>query len=269
MTDSRFTLAYSPCPNDTFIFYHLIHSKLDKEITIQEELKDVEELNQSALAGKYDITKLSFAAYFQVADQYEILDSGAALGRGCGPLLIRRKGTDFTIGTAKSILSPGKMTTANLLLQLYSGKKSLPLLYRRYDKVIHELAKGSADLGVIIHEERFTYQDFGLEIVADLGQWWEESTTQAIPLGCIAIKRNLGKKRKEQIDQLVKKSLQMSWQDPSLAQEYILENSQNKNLKVVQSHIDLYVNEFSESLGKEGKAAILELESRYKKLSQA
>ncbi|PJE02801.1 MAG: menaquinone biosynthesis protein [Leptospira sp.] len=268
MKESRFTLAYSPCPNDTFIFYNLIHSNLNPKIQIVEELKDVEELNQSALIGRYDITKLSFSAYFQVADKYEILDSGSALGRGCGPLLIRRKGTDFTIANAKSILSPGSMTTANLLLQLYAGNSSLPLQYKRYDKIIHELSNGNADLGVIIHEERFTYQDFGLEVVADLGEWWEKTTSYPIPLGCIAIKRSLGKETKEQIDHLIKKSLQLAWQNPKEAKDYILANSQNKNLDVVQSHIDLYVNSFSESLGKEGHEAIQDLEARYRKLNK-
>ncbi|MCZ8237439.1 MAG: 1,4-dihydroxy-6-naphthoate synthase [Leptospiraceae bacterium] len=268
MKESRFTLAYSPCPNDTFIFYNLIHSNLNPKIQIVEELKDVEELNQSALIGRYDITKLSFSAYFQVADIYEILDSGSALGRGCGPLLIRRKGTDFTIANAKSILSPGSMTTANLLLQLYAGNSSLPLQYKRYDKIIHELSNGKADLGVIIHEERFTYQDFGLEVVADLGEWWEKTTSYPIPLGCIAIKRSLGKETKEQIDHLIKKSLQLAWQNPKEAKDYILANSQNKNLDVVQSHIDLYVNSFSESLGKEGHEAIQDLEARYRKLNK-
>ncbi|WCL47677.1 1,4-dihydroxy-6-naphthoate synthase [Leptospira sp. GIMC2001] len=267
---SNLTLAYSPCPNDTFLFYHLVHSNLSNLITIQEELKDVEALNQSARASKYDITKLSFAAFFQLRQNYELLDSGAALGRNCGPLLIRKKGSNTSIHSAKKILSPGAMTTANLLLELYSNKlsKELPISFVRYEEVIPKLMNGEADLGVIIHEERFTYQNFNLELVADLGQWWEDETGYPIPLGCIAIKKSISDDIKKEVDATLKKSLELAWNNPVIPQEYILQNSQNKELSVVQAHIDLYVNQFTKSLKGEGERAITELENKYIALAQ-
>jgi 1,4-dihydroxy-6-naphthoate synthase len=266
MSKKELTLAYSPCPNDTFLFYHLIHSQLHNNLSFREELKDVEELNQSAQKALYDTTKLSFAAYFQVMDKYDILECGSALGRGCGPLLIRKKGSKATIKNAKSILSPGILTTANLLLQLYSQTKDLPLQYLRYDKIMQKLADDQADLGVIIHEERFTYQDYDLEVVQDLGEWWEETTSHPIPLGCIAIKKSLGNDTKVLVENCIRESLDRAWADPNKPKEYILKNSQNKDLTVVQAHIDLYVNEFTRNLGEIGKGAIQELLSRAKQL---
>jgi 1,4-dihydroxy-6-naphthoate synthase len=266
MSKKDLTLAYSPCPNDTFLFYHMIHSQLDQNLSFREELRDVEDLNQSAQESLYDTTKLSFAAYFQVMDKYEILESGSALGRGCGPLLIRKKGSNFNIKNSKTILSPGKLTTANLLLQLYSQQKDLPLEYLRYDKIIHMLAENKADLGVIIHEERFTYQDFDLEIVQDLGKWWEETTSHPIPLGCIAIKRSLGKEIKLLVEECIRESVDRAWADPIKPQDYILRNSQNKDLTVVRAHIQLYVNEFTRNLGDIGNGAIQELFTRAKQL---
>lgn len=276
MTIPTFTLAYSPCPNDTFLFYHLVHSQLSNEFGIQEELKDVEELNQSAVLGKYDITKLSFAKYFQVSDQYEILDVGSALGRNCGPLLIHSAeknppGLEENLSSQAGnripkILSPGENTTANLLLRLYLKSKnfsqSYPIEYHRYDRIIPKLKEGVGDYGLIIHEERFTYLAQNMKKFIDLGEWWEETTHSPIPLGCIAIKKSLSNPWKEKVSQALRESLDRAWENPEIPQHYILENSQNKDLDVVQSHIKLYVNEFTRDLGVEGKRSIQELMDR-------
>jgi 1,4-dihydroxy-6-naphthoate synthase len=265
-----YTLAYSPCPNDTFLFYNLVHNKLNLSFGIQEELHDVEELNRSAKLGKFDITKLSFAAFFQVASEYEILESGSALGRGCGPILIAKKGIRKKALGESKILIPGEMTTANLLLNLYAQESGLGILHSvpiRYDRIIPTLNKGEADYGLIIHEERFTYSQFDLDPVVDLGDWWETLTGFPIPLGCIAVRKSLPKEKKEEISRAIQASLDMAWRHPEEPQEYILQNSQNKDLGVVRSHIDLYVNEFTYALGDQGKKAIQELFDRYRKVS--
>jgi 1,4-dihydroxy-6-naphthoate synthase len=263
---------------------------LSPDFSVQEELKDVEELNQSAALGKYDITKLSFAAYFQVSDKYDLLDAGSALGRNCGPLLIYPNDSispdaklPKNISEFKNILSPGEHTTANLLLKLFThsqdsplGSKEdlstvgknhqMPITYLRYDRIIPELKKRAGDLGLIIHEERFTYQAEGMKKWIDLGEWWEETTGHPIPLGCIAIRKDLSSEWKEKINKALQKSLELAWDKPKIPQEYILHNSQNKDLDVVRSHIDLYVNQFTYHLGEEGRTAIQELQSRFHSL---
>lgn len=257
----RFSLAYSPCPNDTFLFYHLVHQNLSPDFSIQEELHDVEHLNQAAEKKTYDITKLSFFAFFHFSDRYVLLNSGSALGRGCGPLLVKKRGRNIPELKNCRIIVPGLLTTANLLLQIYAGIRLDPVPVR-YDLIAGTLNQEEADLGLIIHEERFTYQDKGLEIVQDLGDFWEKVSGLPIPLGAIAVRRDMDSSIQREIDRTLRKSLKLSWADPDKAQKYILENSQEKDLKVVQSHITLYVNSFTEDLGAEGKKAVLELQKR-------
>ncbi|RHX84068.1 1,4-dihydroxy-6-naphthoate synthase [Leptospira stimsonii] len=255
------SLAYSPCPNDTFLFYHLAHGKVTDQFRIREELHDVEELNRAAFLGKYQTTKLSFAGYFSVMDQYSILDSGSALGRNCGPLLVFRKGKNLRSAKGKKILIPGEFTTANLLLKLFL-KNDFQAEAIRYDKIIPLLLSGEADFGVLIHEERFTYENQGLEKLQDLGEWWEETTGKHIPLGAIAIRRDLSPELKSDFDQALKKSLELGYQNREETYEYILKHSQDTTREVVDAHIALYVNEFTRSLGTEGREAILELYRR-------
>ena len=247
-------LAYSPCPNDTFIFYHLVHGSIPGAPEIQEELYDVENLNEFALAGKFEATKLSFAAYFRAIDKYILLNSGAALGRGCGPLLVKRKGEPTEL--SGDILIPGELTTANLLLHLHLGKtfRPKPVIYH---EVIPALVSGQANAGVIIHEERFTYADHGLEIIADLGQWWEEQTGRPIPLGAIAAKRDLPLKTLKSLEQGIAESIRAGHQNPGTS--YILGHSQNKESSIIEQHIGLYVNDFSLDLGEEGRDAVTAL----------
>jgi 1,4-dihydroxy-6-naphthoate synthase len=262
------SLAYSPCPNDTFLFYHLVHENLSNQFSIKEELHDVEELNNAAAKGKYDVTKLSFHAYFHVSDKYQLLNSGSALGRGCGPLLIKKKGKDISKSKGNKILVPGILTTANLLLNVYKGKdfQAIPV---RYDLIIPKLLNDEFDLGVIIHEERFTYEARGLEKIIDLGDFWEGLTSAPIPLGCIAIKKDIKDSLKKEFDECLQRSLALAYQFPQKTKSYIIENSQDKDENVVQSHIDLYVNEFTKDLGLEGKRAIKILYNKAKELGMS
>ncbi|MCW7463852.1 1,4-dihydroxy-6-naphthoate synthase [Leptospira limi] len=246
------SLAYSPCPNDTFLFYHLIRNT---GYPVKEELYDVENLNEFAFEGKFPVTKLSFAAFFHIIDKYILLETGSALGRGCGPLLVRKKNTNTSLENCQSLYIPGQLTTANLLLSLYTNgtHKPTPL---RYDGIIPKLLTEENSLGVIIHEERFTYEERGLEKVVDLGEWWESSTGYPIPLGAIAIRRDISREEALKFQTELQKSLRDAYQEPKAMMDYIKENSQNKEDSVIKAHIDLYVNEFTKSLGKEGHDAV-------------
>jgi len=249
------SIAYSPCPNDTFLFYNLVHGNVPGASDVKEELWDVENLNEFAKQGKFPVTKISFAAYFSVIEKYILLETGSALGRGCGPMVVRKKGSSATLLSGDPILVPGLLTTANLLLSLHTdGKqKTIPT---RYDLIIPKLLSGEADLGVIIHEERFTYEQRGLERVIDLGEWWESETGLPIPLGAIAIRRDIERNLSLGFQSSLKKSLELAYQDSDSMYRYIKENSQNKEDDVIKAHIDLYVNNFTMALGDEGQRAI-------------
>jgi predicted solute-binding protein len=248
------SIAYSPCPNDTFLFYNLVRGKIPDHVNVTEELWDVENLNEFAKQGKYPVTKISFAAYFSVLEKYILLETGSALGRGCGPLVVRKKGSAARLETSKNILVPGLLTTANLLLSLHSNTNHpIPT---RYDYIIPKLLSGEAELGVIIHEERFTFEERGLEKVIDLGEWWETETGLPIPLGAIAIRRDIDRETALKFQDGLKKSLELAYQDSDAMYRYIKENSQNKEDAVIKAHIELYVNSFTKSLGEEGHKAI-------------
>ena len=259
------TLAYSPCPNDTFLFYHLIHEDTSEKFSVKEELHDVEKLNQYAEQNKFDVTKLSFFAYFHVMEGYTLLNSGSALGRGCGPLLVKKKGKNLKKVKGEKILVPGIKTTANLLLNVYLEKEFEPTPLR-YDLIMDKILLEEFDLGVIIHEERFTYEERGLEKVVDLGDYWESQTGKPIPLGAIAVKRSLNSDLQKEFDASLKKSLSLAYQFPEKTRNYILENSQVKDEEVVKSHIGLYVNDFTKDLGREGKEAVTTLWEKAKSL---
>lgn len=253
----QLSLGFSPCPNDTFIFYGLVHGaiELPGETLATPVLADVELLNQWALAGKLDVTKLSFHALGHVLDEYCLLSSGSALGRGCGPLLVAASRSSTKKLSEMTIAIPGKMTTAALLLQMF-----LPschhLVEMRFDQIMGAVSSGEVDAGVIIHESRFTYHEEGLICLQDLGRWWEEITGLPIPLGCIAAKRSLGKDRITAIDRAIKASVAYSFAHPEDCLPYIRSKSQELEPDIVRSHIDLYVNDFSRDLGKEGEAAV-------------
>lgn len=258
MVDNTFlSLGFSPCPNDTFIFYNLVHNSSSNEgIQFHKPvLEDVERLNTMAVAGDLDVTKLSYHALGHVLDEYCLLNSGGALGRGCGPLLVTRDRDGASEDGLRRIAIPGKLTTAALLLQMYLPFKC-ELVEMRFDSIMNAVLKKVVDAGVIIHESRFTYEKDGLQCLQDLGLWWEETTGMPIPLGGIAAKRSLGRDKLCRIEKALSASVDSAFKDPDACLPYIREHSQELAIDVVQSHIGLYVNEFSRDLGVEGRAAV-------------
>ena len=251
------SIGFSPCPNDTFIFCGLVngHIPLSGWGLQQERLEDVETLNEWALQGRLDITKLSFHAFGHVMEDYVLLKSGAALGRGCGPLLIAGQNVDPANLAKMSVAVPGKYTTAALLLKLYAPEcKNIVMM--RFDEIMDAIESGKVDCGVIIHESRFTYESRGLVLMKDLGSWWEDISGYPIPLGGIAVKRSLGRALIEKIDKAIKSSIAWSQRNHELCRPYIKEHAQELEDSVINDHIGLYVNTFSEDLGEEGMAAI-------------
>lgn len=255
------TIGYSPCPNDTFIFYALTHGKIDLPGVelLAPVLEDVETLNGWALEHRLDVTKLSFHALGHVLDEYCVLSSGSALGRGCGPLLVARRPLDLNSAAGYKIAIPGRLTTAALLFRLFlpGTAQELPeLVEMRFDTIMNAVQQGQVDAGVIIHESRFTYQQMGLVCLQDLGHWWEQTTGHPIPLGCIAARRSMGRERIAAIDQAIRASIDWAFAHPEQCLPYIREHAQELENRIVQDHIGLYVNDFSRELGVEGMAAI-------------
>jgi 1,4-dihydroxy-6-naphthoate synthase len=262
MKTQMLSLAYSPCPNDTYIFYALAHQKVNAgDLKFHITLQDVENLNQSAKKQLFDVSKLSFAAIGQLLDHYVLLNAGAALGRGCGPLIVARKGVDLSHLAKNRIAIPGLWTTAYLLLSLFmeNPPKVVPM---PFDQIMPAIQAGEYDAGVIIHEGRFTYENYGLTCLKDLGQWWEAETSQPIPLGGIAIRRDIPKKIAFQVEAVIRKSIQYAHHHPYEADAYIRTHAQEMSKEVIDRHIGLYVNEFSLDFGKQGKTAIETLFAR-------
>lgn len=258
----QLTLGYSPCPNDTFIFYALTHGRITcSDCRFRERLEDVETLNRLALAGELDLTKISYHALGHLRAEYCLLHSGGALGRGCGPLVISTRPADMQQLRGKRIAVPGQLTTANLLLQLY-GEGYENLLILPFHQIMAAVTSGQADAGVIIHESRFTYQQQGLQQVLDLGRWWEEDSGCPIPLGGILARRSLGTELIRQLDKALRASVQYAFAHPDEPQTYIEQHAQELETAVIRSHIKLYVNEFSVDLGDEGIDAVETLFTR-------
>lgn len=255
----KLSLGFSPCPNDTFIFDAMVHGKVDTEgLEFEYFLADVEELNKRAFAGDVDITKISYHAYARASENYLILDSGSALGRGNGPLLITRKETDPGDIENKLIAIPGIYTTANLLLSL-----AWPKAARKREYVFSEIEQavitGEVDAGLIIHESRFTYHTKGLKKIADMGAYWEGLTGLPIPLGGIVINRKIENKIAEKVNRILSRSIDYATTSPDSTFNFVRENAQEMDEDVVQKHIGLYVNEFTADLGPEGKMAVRRL----------
>ncbi len=258
----KLTLGFSPCPNDTFIFDALVNNKIDTEgLDFDVILEDVQTLNQWAIEGKLTITKLSYGVLPLVLDKYIVLNSGSALGNGVGPLLISnlelviRNVADFVIAI------PGENTTAHLLFSLaYPDAKNK--IFLRYNE-IEKFVVDNKGLGVIIHENRFTYQAKGLHKIIDLGDYWEQKTGNPLPLGGIVVKRNIDNVLQQKVDRLIKKSIEYAFTKYPELNDYIKLHSQEMSEDVMRKHIDLYVNNYSLSLGKDGKAAVMKLLSVY------
>lgn len=258
----KLTLGFSPCPNDTFIFDALIHHKIDTEgLDFEVFFDDVETLNQKAFRGELDITKLSYHAFAYVTGRYVLLDAGSALGFGVGPLLICKNekflDPEYLKGQIRDlrIAIPGKYTTANFLLSLAfpEGKNKTEVLF---SEIEGQLINAETDLGLIIHENRFTYQDKGLHKIIDLGDFWEQQTGCAIPLGGIVANRGLPVEVQHKINRVLKKSVEFAFENPKSGLEFIRLHSQEMSEEVMYKHIGLYVNQYSVNLGGEGRKAI-------------
>ena len=258
----RLSMGYSPCPNDCFVFYALAHGLVEgtqEDVVWDVRLEDVETLNVWAQQGFLDLSKVSYHAAFTVLDQYVLLRSGGALGRGVGPLVVTRRRLDSLKG--RRIAIPGGLTTANLLLRLWQPEGFEPVVLR-YDRIMPAVANGSADAGLIIHESRFTFGDYGLRQHIDLGEWWESTSGLPLPLGGIMARRTLGPHLLSSLDPLIRASLEFAWADPGATESYVAKHAQELSPGVRQAHIDLYVNEFTRDLGVEGEAAVQALLER-------
>ncbi len=250
------SIGFSPCPNDTYIFNGLVHNHIQVQgVELQRAvLADVETLNEWALSGRLDITKLSFHALGHVTADYVLLHSGSALGHGCGPLLVAARPVERRRLAGLTVAIPGRYTTAAALLKMYAPEVENPVAMR-FDDIMPAIADGRIDCGVIIHESRFTYTGLGLKLVADLGAWWEKETGSAIPLGCIAAKRSLGRQKIAAIDAAIRASIRWARAHPSQV-DYIRQHAQELDDRVIQEHIQLYVNSYTENIGAQGLAAV-------------
>jgi 1,4-dihydroxy-6-naphthoate synthase len=252
------SLGFSPCPNDCFMFDAIVNRRIDLEgLEFEARLADVEALNQAAFAGDADITKLSYHAYAYCANNYVLLDAGSALGRNCGPLLISKRpiSRDDVAGGRLRIAIPGKYTTANFLLGLAfpKARDKTPLVFSDIEPAL--LAE-RFDAGLIIHENRFTYEAKGLRKIIDLGEYWEETTGAPIPLGGIVIKRSLPGDVKEKVNRILRRSVEYAFANRTASLEYVRAHAQEMSEDVMYRHIDLYVNQFSVDLGEEGRRAV-------------
>jgi 1,4-dihydroxy-6-naphthoate synthase len=256
------SLGYSPCPNDTFIFYPLVHGLVGSpEFSFSERLEDVETLNRLALRGELDITKISFHLLGFIRQDYCLLRSGGALGRGCGPLVVSKRFNEMGEIKGKRIAVPGRYTTAYLLFRLFDPELD-NIVFLSFHEIMGAVASGEVDAGVIIHESRFTFPEYGLIKLLDLGAWWEKETGHPIPLGGIVAKRSLGKETIATVDRMLKASVEYGLAHPGEANAYIRAHSQEMSEEVCAAHIKLYVNSFSIDLGTDGEAAVATLLSR-------
>jgi 1,4-dihydroxy-6-naphthoate synthase len=253
------TLGFSPCPNDTFIFGALATGRLDiPRWKLEITLEDVETLNNLAKKGFLEFTKISVHTFALVAEHYALLRAGAALGRGCGPLVVASTASSMDSLRGEVIAIPGELTTANLLLQLY-GEGFNRVQPMPYDTIMPRLQRGEFVAGIIIHEGRFTFHNYGLHPVLDLGAWWEETQDLPVPLGAILVRRDLGSKVAEAVEEAIRHSLLFTRQHPEEIWPYIKMHAQEMEDPVIRQHIDLYVNEYSLQLGEEGSRAITKL----------
>lgn len=255
------SLGYSPCPNDTFIFCALTQGRIPDAPPCREVLEDIETLNSLALEHRLDLTKISFHALGHLRDHYVLLRVGGALGRGCGPLVVSREPCSPDRLKGRRIALPGRLTTAALLLRLFDPSLD-QLVYLPFDEIMPACGRGDVDAGVIIHESRFTFGEYGLSQVIDLGAWWEEETGHPIPLGGILARRDLGGAMHERLDRSIRSSIEYAYVHPNEVRPYIRRYAQEMDESVMQQHIDLYVNEYSLQYGEDGEAAIHDLYAR-------
>lgn len=259
-SDSTLSVAYSPCPNDTFAFHSLAAGTLcPASGPVEVYLHDVETLNRLALQGRFDVSKVSFPAYLAARESYELLSAGAAVGHGCGPIVVSARPRSADDLPHCRVAVPGEHTTAHLLLRLWA-----PEIARRsfvpYHEVMSLVASGEADCGVLIHEGRFVYERHGLRKVVDLGQWWEEQTHLPIPLGCIIARKRLGPAAIAEFDGLLRQSIRDALANPAGTLDYVRLHAQEMDAETLDKHIRMFVNEFTLDLGPAGRAAAAKLE---------
>jgi len=253
----KIKIGFSPCPNDTFIFDALAHQRINTDdLDFEVVMADIEELNRMAFQAELEVTKLSFHAYMHLTDKYALLHSGSALGQNCGPLLIGKR--NFTADEIKNakIAIPGEFTTANFLLDFafpeIGSKEEM-----RFNQIENAVLQDEVDLGLIIHENRFTYADKGLVSIQDLGEFWESKTGYPIPLGGIAVRRDIDMERQQLINRCIHDSITFAFEHPEQSLPFVKEFAQEMKADVMRSHIDLYVNEYSKDLGIDGRSAVL------------
>lgn len=250
----KLSLHISPCPNDTFAFDAIINHRIDHDFDLAVEFKDIEELNEGVLAGIPDISKISYSVYPKIADEYLLLDSGSALGRGNGQLLVRRKGENSPIRT---VATPGLNTTANALLMRYFPEvEVVPMLF---STIAEAVERGVTDAGVLIHEGRFVYHRRNLELVADLGKLWEAESGLPLPLGTIVMRRSVAATICKQFEALLADSVRFAFENPQISRQFVKQHAQELEDAVIESHIALFVNEYTVTLGKEGREAVKRL----------
>ena len=255
----KLSLGFSPCPNDTFIFDALVNHKIDTEgLDFETSFADVQTLNQWAMQKKLDITKISYGVLPLVLDRYELLDAGGALGKGVGPLLIANREIPLSRVADGRIAVPGKNTTANLLLSM-AFPDAVNKQFMVFSEIESSVLSGRSDMGVIIHENRFTYRQKGLVKLRDLGEAWEEKTGCPIPLGGIVMDRNLDPALRQKVNSLIRQSVAYAFGNYPLLTDYVKAHAQEMDEQVMRQHIDLYVNNYSLSLGEDGRNAVKKL----------
>lgn len=252
----KLTLGFSTCPNDTFIFDAIVNKRIDtEELSFDIHAADVEELNNLALNTELNITKLSYHAYSYVASQYAILNSGSALGRGNGPLFVSKRKIYPDEVNDVSIAVPGKYTTAAFLLKVAYPEINEPKVYL-FSDIEEAVLSNEVDAGVLIHEGRFTYAKKGLQLITDLGAYWEQHTRQPIPLGCIAIQRSIPANIQQKFGRVLQRSIEFAMQNPQVSLPYVKRHAQEMDAEVMQKHIALFVNKYTLELGAEGRSAV-------------
>ncbi|MGW4032870.1 1,4-dihydroxy-6-naphthoate synthase [Streptomyces sp. NPDC004838] len=259
-----YDIAYSPCPNDTFVFDAWAHGRVPGAPAIDVTFADIDITNGMAERGEGEILKVSYAVLPWVLDTYTLLPCGGALGRGCGPLVLTRgEGTDLT---GKTVAVPSERSTAYLLFRLWAADQ-VPdgvgeVVVMPFHEIMPAVRDGKVDAGLVIHEARFTYRDYGLHCLADMGEHWESTTGLPIPLGAIIAKRSLGEERLRLLARTIRASVRMAWEDPAASRPYVREHAQEMDPTVANRHIGLYVNEFTADLGVDGYAAVRGLLTR-------
>ncbi|MFJ8628265.1 1,4-dihydroxy-6-naphthoate synthase [Kitasatospora sp. NPDC093550] len=263
----RLSIAYSPCPNDTFVFHAWAHGLVPGADAPEVTFADIDVTNGMAERGELDVLKISYGALPWVLDEYTLLPCGGALGRGCGPLVLTLPGVESPADLAgKTVAVPSERSTAYLLFRLWAAK-AVPggfgeIVVLPFHEIMPAVRDGRVDAGLVIHEARFTYRQYGLHSLADMGEAWERETGLPIPLGAIVAKRSLGAERLRAIADAVRASVRQAWADPAASHAYVLAHAQEMDPDVAKQHIELYVTEFTEDLGEEGYAAVRALLTR-------